>query len=219
MHHAIALYPPLCSAFGLLPGSRWPGARAKRPRSRRRSAGVRPRPAQGDYGTIKGRLVWGGSEVPPAKDPVEKGKAAKDPEVCAKDAADPLARAGRRPQDQGRSPTASPTWSSPSGTNPEAVKELLAKSPKAELDQKNCEFFPYVQAIHQDQPLVIKSSDPVNHNVRYAAFTNPPFNQILAPNGQLEVKLVAERRPIAVACDIHSWMKAYSWSSTIPSSP
>ena len=28
---------------------------------------------------------------------------------------------------------------------------------------------------------MIKSSDPVNHNVRYAAFTNAPFNQILAP--------------------------------------
>ncbi len=86
---------------------------------------------------------------------------------------------------------------------------MLAKSPKVELDQKNCEFLPYALAIHQDQTLVIKSSDPVNHNVRYAAFTNAAFNQILAPKGELEVKLVAERRPILVACDIHSWMKAY----------
>ena len=97
----------------------------------------------------------------------------------------------------------------PKGANPEAVKALLAKQPKVELDQKNCEFLPYVLAIHQDQTLVIKSSDPVNHNVRYAAFTNAAFNQILAPKGELEVKLVAERRPIVVACDIHSWMKAY----------
>ena len=68
---------------------------------------------------------------------------------------------------------------------------------------------PHVQAIHQDQLLVIKSSDAVSHNVRYSAFTNPTFNQILAPRGQLEVKLTAERRPIVVACDIHTWMKAY----------
>jgi hypothetical protein len=68
---------------------------------------------------------------------------------------------------------------------------------------------PYVLAIHQDQTLVIKSSDPVNHNVRYAPFANSPFNQIMAPKGEIEVKLVAERRPIVVACDIHSWMKAY----------
>ena len=89
------------------------------------------------------------------------------------------------------------------------MKALVAKNPKVEIDQKNCEFVPYALAIHQDQPLVIKSSDPVNHNVRYAAFTNAAFNQILAPNGQLEVKLVAERRPILVDCDIHPWMKGY----------
>ena len=107
------------------------------------------------------------------------------------------------------SPTASPICSSPAAPTPRRSRNCWPSSPKAELDQKNCEFVPYAQAIHQDQPLVIKSSDPVNHNVRYAAFTNPSFNQILAPNGQLEVKLVAERRPIAVACDIHSWMKAW----------
>ncbi len=97
----------------------------------------------------------------------------------------------------------------PRGTNPDAVKDILTRSPKIELDQKNCEFLPYALAIHQDQTLVIKSSDPVNHNVRYSPFTNAAFNQILAPKGEVQVKLVAERRPIMVACDIHSWMKAY----------
>ncbi len=56
---------------------------------------------------------------------------------------------------------------------------------------------------------MFKSSDPVNHNIRYSAFTNGAFNQILPPNGQVEVKLVAERRPIPLACDIHPWMKGY----------
>jgi hypothetical protein len=97
----------------------------------------------------------------------------------------------------------------PKGTNPSAVKELLAAHPKAEIDQKQCEFVPYVLAIHQDQKLVLKSSDPVNHNVRYAAFSNTPLNQLLAPNGEMEVKLVAERRPLVLACDIHPWMKGY----------
>src|SRR4051812_33920052 len=40
---------------------------------------------QGDFGTIKGRLVWGGGDVPAIKILVEKGKAPKDPEVCARD--------------------------------------------------------------------------------------------------------------------------------------
>src|SRR5262245_66632422 len=55
----------------------------------------------------------------------------------------------------------------------------------------------------------MKSSDPVNHNIRYAAFTNAAFNQILGPKGEMKVQLVAERRPIVVACVIHPWMKDY----------
>ncbi len=169
------------------------------------SAGVA---GQGEYGTIKGRLVWGGSEVPPAKTLVAKGQAAKDPEVCAKSESIPSRELVVDPESKGVA-YGFVFLVRPKGSNPEAVKELLAKQPKVELDQKNCEFIPYVQAIHQDQAVLIKSSDAVNHNVRYAAFANNPFNQILAPNGQIEVKLIAERRPILIACDIHSWMKAY----------
>jgi hypothetical protein len=99
--------------------------------------------------------------------------------------------------------------SKPNGANPEAVKALLSKHPKAVLDQKGCEFFPYIQGIYKDQPLEIKSSDSVNHNIRYTCFTNPSLNQMLGVGGKLEVKFEAERRPIMVACDIHPWMKAY----------
>ncbi|QEH36866.1 hypothetical protein OJF2_54510 [Aquisphaera giovannonii] len=165
-------------------------------------------PAQSEYGTIKGRLVWGGSEVPPEKNLVEKGKAPKDVEVCGANGPIPSRELVVDPETKGVS-YGFVYLVKPNGTNPEAAKALVEKAPRAILDQKGCEFFPYAQAIHQDQKLVIKSSDPVNHNVRYAAFSNSPFNQILAPNGQLEVTLVAEKRPIVVACDIHSWMKAY----------
>lgn len=163
---------------------------------------------QSEYGTIKGRLVWGGSEIPVPKVLVEKGKASKDPNVCAKEESIANRELVVDPASKGVA-HALVYLVRPSGTNPEILKELLAKSPKVELDQKNCEFMPYVQALHQNQILVIKSSDTVSHNVRYAAFTNRPFNQILAPQGQLEIKLTAEARPIVVACDIHSWMKAY----------
>ena len=95
----------------------------------------------------------------------------------------------------------------PKGSNPEAVKNLIEKNPRLELDQINCEYMPYVLALHQDQTLLIKSSDPKGHNVRFSAFNNGGFNQIVAANGQLEKKLVAERFPIVLKCDIHPWMK------------
>lgn len=164
--------------------------------------------AQGEYGTIKGRLVWGVSDIPPARALIEKGRAQKDPEICAREAAIPNHELVVDPKTKGVA-YGFAYLVKPKGSNPGAVQELLARSPKAEIDQKNCEFLPYVLAFHQDQTLVIKSSDPVNHNVRYAAFANSAFNQIMAPKGEIEVKLVAERRPIVVACDIHSWMKAY----------
>ena len=63
-----------------------PSSRSRlRPRTRRSALVALSMAGQGDYGTIKGRLVWGGSEVPASKNLVEKGKALKDPEVCAKD--------------------------------------------------------------------------------------------------------------------------------------
>ena len=42
----------------------------------------------------------------------------------------------------------------------------------------------------------MKSSDPVGHNVRLTGFSNAGINQVIAPNGQLDVKLVAERLPL-----------------------
>ena len=163
---------------------------------------------QGNYGTLKGRVVWGGSDVPKPKVLVEKGQAPKDPSVCAKSssiighdlAVDPKTKGVRY---------VFVYLTKPKGKNPSAEKELLSKEATVEIDQKNCEFVPYASAIHENQPLVLKSSDPVNHNIRMSTFTNAAFNQILPPNGQVQLKLVPERLPIPLACDIHPWMHGY----------
>lgn len=164
--------------------------------------------AQGGTGSIKGKVVWGGGDVPAPKVLVEKGKATKDPEVCAADAAvlDPALSID--PDTKGVA-GALVYLVNPTGKNPEALEALLKKEPKALLDQVACEFVPHVLAIHQDQGLTIKSSDPVAHNVRYTGFANGSLNQMLAANGEMEVKLKAERRPMMVACDIHPWMTSY----------
>ena len=82
--------------------------------------------------------------------------------------------------------------SRPKASNPALVEELLKKTPNVEMDQKNCDFLPHSVALYQDQTLVMKSSDPVGHNVRMTGFVNPGMNQVVAANGQLTVKLVAE---------------------------
>lgn len=163
--------------------------------------------AQAGYGTIKGRLVWGGANVPARKVDAAKGQAAKDPQVCAKDAEILNDELVVDPASKGVAYGFAYLFE-PKGTNPEKTKAVLAKSPTVELDQKNCTFVPHSLGLMADQEIEFKSSDPTNHNLRYSAFTNAPFNQILPANGKIDKKLVAERRPIPVACDLHPWMKA-----------
>jgi hypothetical protein len=164
--------------------------------------------AQGNYGTIKGRLVWGGEGIPKPKVDAEVGKAAKDPNVCARDKAIVSHDLNVDPRTKGIK-DAFVYLVRPKGANPDALKALVAKEPQVVIDQKNCDFAPYVTAMVADQTLLLKSSDAVNHNVNMQAFNNAPFNQILPPNGQTERKLVTERRMIPVKCDIHPWMQGY----------
>jgi hypothetical protein len=197
---------PFLTLAAMAVGLAWPaGAGAAPPIPAALACGV---VGQSEYGTIKGRLVWGGDQIPPVKVLEEKGKAEKDPAVCAKD--QPILSRELRVDPETKGVSYAFVWLfRPNGTNPQAVKDLLAKDPKVVLDQKNCEFVPYLVPMHQDQVLVVKSSDPANHNVRLNAFTNAGVNQTIAPGGQFELKLVAERLPIKLNCDIHPWMKAH----------
>jgi hypothetical protein len=167
--------------------------------------------AQGNFGTIKGRVVWGGAELPKL-DPelkVKKGdQGVKDPAVCASHDI-PNEEYVVDPSTKGVA-NAFAYISTPQGSNPEAEKELLAKAPTVVIDQKGCQFVPHAVALHKGQELVFKSSDPVGHNIRYQGFNIGGFNQMLAPNGTQGVKLPsAERSPVEIRCDIHSWMNAY----------
>lgn len=165
-------------------------------------------PAQQGFGTIKGRLVWGGGAVPEPKVVVQKGDTnVKDAQVCA--VTDLFDRSlVIDPQTKGIAHGFA-YLPRPTGTNPEAVKAVLKAAPEVVVDQQNCEFIPYSTAMHQQQPITFKSSDPVGHNVRYSGFVNPARNIALPPNGALKAQLKGERRPLQLNCDIHPWMKGW----------
>jgi hypothetical protein len=163
---------------------------------------------EGEYGTIKGRLVWGGANPPPPITLVEKGQAPPNAEICAKNG--PILSRDLVVDPKSKGVAYGFAYIvRPKGSNPEAVRSLLSKAPKVEVDQKNCVFEPFVLPMHQDQVLVIKSSDPTNHNVRYNSFSNGSQNQIMGPGTQQEYKLKADRFPIKLECDIHNWMRGY----------
>ena len=163
---------------------------------------------QQGFGTIKGKLVWGGDTAPEPKVLRATGKAETDAALCA--AAAPLIDNGLLVDPKTKGIKFGMVYLvKPSGKNPEAEKALLKKGAKVVLDQKNCEYLPYAVALHKDQKLVFKSSDPVPHNVHFSPFENDPFNTSVPANGEFEKTLKPERRAIPVTCDIHPWMQGW----------
>jgi plastocyanin len=165
-------------------------------------------PAATGWGTLKGQVVFGGA-APPQEIMVEQGKAPKNPELCAKDAPIKSERLVVDGATKGvKNVLVYLTKVDPASVNPDAK----AAAGKAEVvfDQKNCIFEPHVLAVMAGTKIVLKSSDPVNHNVNARLKVNAAFNPLLGANQEIAyTPASSERRPAQVTCDIHNWMLAY----------
>jgi hypothetical protein len=167
-----------------------------------------PQPQDGNFGSIKGRLIWGGAAAPgPLAPKVSVGKATTDPGVCAATAPIPDESLVVDPKTMGVKHVIVYIFR-PNGSNPDKEKALLAKTPKVTVDQKNCTFIPHVLAMHQEQKVLFTSADPVNHNVHVNGFQNAS-NDIVPGKGSIEKALKAENPVVNVKCDIHGWMQSY----------
>jgi hypothetical protein len=157
------------------------------------------------FGTLKGQVVFSG-DAPTAKVLFDKGKAPKDPEVCAKDA--PLM--SERLVVDGVTKGVKNVLvylSKPTSVSDDAKKAYSATP--VLFDQEKCVFIPHVIGVVAGTPITLKSSDPVNHNIN-AKLKQTPFNQLLAPQSKTQFPPTgAERTPGEVTCDIHPWMKAW----------
>jgi hypothetical protein len=80
----------------------------------------------------------------------------------------------------------------------------------AVLDQKGCMYVPRILALRTHQLLDIKNTDPVTHNVHPMPHDNKPWNRSL-PQGAdpFVTSFPNQELAIAVACNIHPWMRAY----------
>ncbi len=80
------------------------------------------------------------------------------------------------------------------------------------FDQKGCQFLPHSLCVQIGQTVTVLSDDPIPHNTHTNPIRNTGFNQTIAPNDRTGVALKytkAEKTPIEVKCDFHTWMKAY----------
>jgi hypothetical protein len=97
---------------------------------------------------------------------------------------------------------------------PGNIKPELAKAPEDPIyfDQKGCRFHPHVLLVQVGRPLLIQSDDSITHNTHTFPSRNKTFNQAIPPGERQGVACdytKPEPGPIAVACDLHNWMKAY----------
>jgi plastocyanin len=81
----------------------------------------------------------------------------------------------------------------------------------AVLDQKGCVYSPHVLAVRAGQPIEIKNSDGVLHNVNsVAAKRNTGFNRAM-PSGIQPLKATFKTPELSIPfkCDVHPWMGSY----------
>jgi plastocyanin len=157
------------------------------------------------WGTLKGHVLFAG-DPPLASVLQEKGKAAKDPEVCAKDGPIKSERLIVDPASKGVK-FALVYLPKPTAVNEDAKK--AAASAKVAFDQKGCVFEPHVLGLMTGVPVTLKSSDSANHNVN-VKLKNSKFNQTIGAGMALPfTPSDAERTPGQVVCDIHPWMTSW----------
>ncbi len=93
------------------------------------------------------------------------------------------------------------------------LKEAPAKDAPAKpamLDQKGCEYVPYILGMQVGQKLLVRNSDPVLHNVHATPKVNKEFNLAQMAGGKdIERSFDQSEVMVRFKCDVHPWMFAY----------
>lgn len=80
------------------------------------------------------------------------------------------------------------------------------------LDQLGCIYHPRVLGIMVGQPIEIRNSDPLSHNVHFVSRNNGTFNFSQPRKGLKSVRVFRKPELPGTAyfkCDVHPWMRAW----------
>jgi plastocyanin len=88
-------------------------------------------------------------------------------------------------------------------------EEFPPPAEPAVLNQKGCVFEPHVVALMVGEPLLIKNSDPMLHNVHVMAVNNPNANLGQPTIGETATEPFESPEVFRVKCDVHPWMSAW----------
>jgi hypothetical protein len=172
--------------------------------------GISPGAAQNgggeSWGTIKGRIVWGGKDLPPkAKITVTQDKdhcLAKGDLYDNQFEVDPKNR-GLKGVLVGLK--AAPGKRLPIHPSLQEIKEKVVV-----LDQPRCLFIPRAIAMRQGQTLLARNSSPVPHSISWTGdgVINKGGNVVVPAMKDYPIKgLKAQPSPLSLGCSFHPWMK------------
>jgi plastocyanin len=80
------------------------------------------------------------------------------------------------------------------------------------MDHDTCTFKPHALVVLAGQPITVLNADAVPHNVHTYPQRSGSFNSGIPPKDRkgFDLKYVnAERQPVSVKCDFHTWMQAW----------
>lgn len=173
----------------------------------------KPASANEPWGTVKGRIVWGGAEIP-KRAAVTVPPTHADHKFCQKDGdfledtwiVDAKTKGLKNvfvwlaPADPGTKLAIHPN-----------LEKIADSDRKVAIDQPVCTFVPHALAMREGQVLVVKNSSKVLHNFKWGGNpeVNPGGNSTIVAGQQLELKdIKADRNLILAECGIHPWMRA-----------
>ncbi len=164
----------------------------------------------GEWGTIKGQIVWGGNGIPVPK-PLNVDK---DQDHCLSKG--PILSEEWVINKDNKGVRWTFVWLAPEPKSAKklpihpSLKEIKVK--EVEIDQPCCAFVPHALGMREGQVLVAKNSAPKTaHNVHWLGNpqTNPGGNQSVPAGKSYRIEgLKADKLPLLINCDIHGWMKA-----------
>jgi hypothetical protein len=180
------------------------------------AAGIAP--AQQEWGSIKGKVIFGGAKIPI---PDEMALLAKsdDRKICLCDKKEMLSEMWIvDPKTKGIKSVCVylmlDSRDERDLTKPIPIHPNL-KKPKpefVEVDQPCCQFKPVLIAMQEGQKLRVKNSMSIQHNVKIDGdqdVFNPAINVLIPPMKEIETTAwKAQWKPAPMQCSLHGWMKA-----------
>jgi plastocyanin len=85
-----------------------------------------------------------------------------------------------------------------------------APSAPAVVDQQGCLYHPRILGVMVGQPMEIRNSDPVLHNIKAVPTANRGFNISQPRAGMTTTRtFTAPETMVPLECNVHGWMQAY----------